>query len=115
LASNTRSLDMSDLQDVIEQLEAFQEQNSCYITLKLRTARRGETGNLWVEGRAFDRKNEPGGRKLLGYASVNSSQERFRSLAGLFTFLLYQLDFQIASYEWEGKAGGETAPAAPGE
>jgi hypothetical protein len=96
-------------------LQTFENQNKVSIEVCLHRWTTHGQPDISVSGKAWAREADRRAAKPLGYVNVQWRAERFRSLEGLITYLLYQLDFAIASNELENVATKKAdSPAAPG-
>lgn len=98
-----------DWNEVLELVWAFEKQNQVSIEITLSVVVERGVPDLLLEARATDVKAESTEVLPLAYASVRCLAARLKSLAGVLTFLLYQLDFQLAEHEWE-KPGAAFEP-----
>jgi len=81
-------------------LAAFEEQNSVRIEVSLMRWTQGEEPDISVVAKAWDREVDRRVAKPLGLVNATWRAGRFKTMEGLATFLLYQLDFQLAEHEW---------------
>jgi len=82
--------------------EAFEAQNSVRIVLTANSCLTGGLADIRWQAQALEESSENGEAKVLASASVTCLAGRYKSLEGLITFLLYQLDFKLAEHEWRG-------------
>lgn len=82
-------------------LSAFEEQNRVTIELSITKLLGSEVPDLRVIGRAWEVGVDRREVKPLASQSVICRAEQIRTLEGLVTYLLYQLDFQLAAHEWD--------------
>jgi len=83
------------------QLSAFEEMNRVRIEICLHHSTLNDLADITVTAKAWERGAERREAKPLGLVSVTWRAEGFKSLEGLITFLLYQLDFQLARGEFD--------------
>ena len=100
MASSRGTSNGPDWLDLAELIAAFEEQNGVRVSLRMGLVTRGIASDLTVVGEVWDRNQESGEAKPLASQTVLCRRERFRTMEGLFTFLMYQLDFQLAELEW---------------
>jgi hypothetical protein len=81
-------------------LAAFEEQNRCVIEICFHRWTTNELPDLSVVAKAWEKSADRRVAKPLGFVNVIWRAERLKTLEGLITFLLYQLDFQLASNEF---------------
>lgn len=95
-------------------LLAFETQNRVDIEICLSSCVTNGQPDLECRAAAWEPGKERRGAKPLALKSVTWRAERFKSIEGLITFLLYQLDFLLGEHEWETTKSGETAPRVDG-
>lgn len=101
MAVSRNSSNGPDWKDIAGMLVAFQSLNTCSISIEMRAEPTGNGPDLFVRAMAWEKSADRRVVKPLASVSVQWSREQFRTLEGLATYLLYQLDFQLASHEWE--------------
>lgn len=82
-------------------LAAFEAQNQVRIDICLTSSVTDDTPDLCLTGKAWRKDSDRRAAKPLACQSVTCRRERVRSVEGVVTYLLYQLDFLLAEYEWE--------------
>lgn len=90
-----------DWQDLAEMLEAFEKQNNALIEVSMKLSLTGDMPDLSLTAKAWARDADRRVAKPWASSNVICRAERVRTLEGLFTFLLYQLDFQLGEREWQ--------------
>jgi len=82
-------------------LAAFEEMNRCRIEVTFSRWTTAEKPDLSVVAKAWEKEADRRVAKPLGFVNVIWRAERLKTLEGLITYLLYQLDFQLARNEFE--------------
>lgn len=82
-------------------LSAFENQNRVSIEVCIHRWTTNDTPDLSVSGKAWGRGVDRRVARPLGFVNVQWQAERFKTLEGLITFLLYQLDFKLGEHELE--------------
>lgn len=100
LASSRGTSNGPDWRDLAEMLTAFEEQNRVTIEICISKLLDSQLPDLRVIGKAWELAVDRRVVKPLASVSVVCRAERIRTLEGLVTFLLYQLDFQLAENDW---------------
>lgn len=101
MGSNHGPLNGNEVQEVTHLIEAFEHMNRVELSFTLGMRREGTKRQLaglmaaWPEGRA-DTVLTPS-----DYKSVRCWANEYKSLMALVTGLLYKLDFELGSSEWE--------------
>jgi len=104
LASRHHSLDLSELKDVTDLLQGFQEQNSCIFKVRFGLSELKRFPAIAMVGEAWSVGEDKQELKLLASVSVICSDLNLRTWNGALTQLMYMLDFQLALNEFETKA-----------
>ncbi len=112
LASSRGTQNGPDWSDVAGMVKAFESQNRVVVEICLLAGGTEELPDLIAEGRGYTSATADVERALLASVKCRWRAERFKSLEGLLTFLLYQLDFALASYEMEGISRRREPPPA---
>lgn len=102
MASSRGTSNGPDWQDIAEMIAAFEDQNRVSIEISLSRWTTGDMPDLSVVGKAWERDADRRVAKPLAFQNVRCRAERVRSLEGVVTYLLYQLDFLLAEHEWRG-------------
>jgi len=84
-------------------LVEFERQNSVTIEMVLEADVVDGVPDVGVRASAWAQNVDKRGAKPLALQRLGYRQGRFKSLEGLVTYLLYQLDFQLASFELDEK------------
>lgn len=100
LASSRATSNGPDWRDLAEMIAAFEDQNSVRIEICFTRWTTGDMPDLSVVGKAWAREADRRVAKPLAFQNVICRAEQLRTLEGLVTYLLYQLDFQLAEHEW---------------
>ena len=100
MATSRGTTNGPDWEDVAGMLAAFEEANHCRIEVTFSRWTTAEQPDLSVVAKAWNREDDRRVAKPLGFVNVIWRAERLKTLEGLITFLLYQLDFQLASNEF---------------
>ena len=82
-------------------IAAFEEQNAVRIEVSLARWTTGDMPDLSVVGKAWEKDADRRVAKPLAFQNVICRAERVRTLEGVVTYLLYQLDFALAAKEWQ--------------
>lgn len=82
-------------------MAAFEDQNRVRIELSVMRWTDGEEPDLSISAKAWEQAADRRVAKPLAFQNVICRAERIRTMEGLLTYLLYQLDFQLASREWD--------------
>ena len=93
-----------DWADVAGMLAAFEDQNKCRIEVTFSRWTTADHPDISVSAKAWEREADRRVAKPLGFTNVIWRAEKLKTLEGLITFLLYQLDFQLAENEFIVKA-----------
>jgi hypothetical protein len=101
LGSSRGTSNGPDWQDIAEMIAAFEEQNHVSIELSLSRWKTGDMPDLSVVGKAWEKGADRRVAKPLAFKNVICRAERVRTLEGVVTFLLYQMDFLLAEHEWD--------------
>ena len=99
MASRHHSLDYSEVRDVTQLLEDFEQHNSIRITLTVETLHTSAGPTIALGAIAYDRENDNGEAKPLAYVSVKCSALNLRRWTAAITHVLYVLDAQLARNE----------------
>ena len=81
-------------------IAAFEDQNAVRIEVSLMRWTTGELPDLSASAKAWEKEADRRVAKPLAFSNVRCRAERVRTLEGLLSYLLYQLDFQLAEHEW---------------
>lgn len=103
LASRHHSLDLSEVKDVIEVLEAFEGQNNCSVAIAFSVCPDRRTPHLAVTVTAFESLPGVPGGKPLGSVNIDTFGMNLRYLKDVVTQSLYVLDFELALIEWDSE------------
>lgn len=106
MASSRDTSNGPDWKDLAGMMAAFEEQNRVSIEIAFHRWTTNDTPDLSVIGKAWELGADRRVAKPLAFVSVTWQAGRFKTMEGLLTFLLYQLDFQLAVHEW---GNGDTA------
>jgi hypothetical protein len=87
-------------------IAAFEDTNHVRIELSLMRGSTNGSPDLSVSGKAWELEADRRVAKPLVFVNATCLRERVKTLEGLVTFLLYQLDFQLGAYEWQ-KTGAD--------
>jgi hypothetical protein len=101
LGSSRGTSNGPDWQDIAEMIAAFEEQNHVSIEVSLSRWTTGDMPDLSVVGKAWEKGADRRVAKPLAFKNVICRAERVRTLEGVVTFLLYQMDFLLAEHEWD--------------
>lgn len=101
-----------DWADLASMIEAFEKQNRVSIDICFGSAKTMEMPDIEARAAAWEPGTDRRGAKPLALKSVKWRAERFRTMEGLLTYLLYQLDFLLAEHEWGTAESGENRSAA---
>lgn len=101
MASSRVSLNGPGTQDLAMMMEAFDAQNRVRTVLTGEACLTGGLADIRWQAQAMSLETESGEVSVLASVSATCLQGRFRTLEGLISYLLYQLDFQLAEHEWE--------------
>jgi hypothetical protein len=82
-------------------IAAFEDQNRVRIEVCLTRWTTGDMPDLSASAKAWAPEADRRVQKPLAYQNVRCRAERVRTLEGLLSYLLYQLDFQLAEHEWD--------------
>jgi len=91
----------NESEEVTQLVDAFELQNSCKITLSCSLASHGGFQDLEWTGVAIERKTTDPAAIGSVLASVRVWGGGYKTLKGVLTFLLYQLDFALAREEFD--------------
>lgn len=86
--------------DLISVLRAFEESNSCLITLTGRSVELKGTVDWQWEAKAWETRMSLSGRQLLASASVRCGEKRLLTMEAVVLQLLYALDFMLGANEF---------------
>jgi hypothetical protein len=92
-------------EELTELLRAFEEQNRVAITIQMKLAPQGSKKGLLVLATATSHEPPDSGVTHSGSVSAVCWGNELVSLMGLFSTLLYRLDFAIAEAEWVLRVG----------
>ena len=82
-------------------IAAFEDQSRVSIEISLTRWTTGNMPDLSVVGKAWEKDADRRVAKPLAFQNVICRAERVRTLEGVVTYLLYQLDFLLAQREWD--------------
>lgn len=88
-------------------MEAFEAQNRVRILLTATSCLTSGQADIKWQAQAIGEDAGSSVAPVLASASVTCLAGRLRTMEGLITFLLYQLDFQLAEHEWQKNAQAE--------
>jgi len=100
LASSRGTSNGPDWSDLAEMLSIFDKQNRTRSTIEICGWTTGGEPDLSITAKSWSPEDDRRVAKPLALVNVLWRRERFRTMEGLFTYLLYQLDFQIADVGW---------------
>lgn len=83
-------------EEVQQLMTAFQEQNTCIISIEMRVGILAGKKSLEMVAHAWNNHTGSTGRPLLASASVRCSALRSATFEGAIIYLLYALDSQLA-------------------
>jgi hypothetical protein len=87
-------------QELTDMLSAFEKLNRVVITIHSNTVKKNGRFDLIVVANAVPEGAANMAAQFLGSASALCWGSEFKNLMGLYTSLLYKLDFQLAELEW---------------
>jgi hypothetical protein len=87
-------------EELTAMLCAFEKSNKVVISIHANTVLRKEKADTLYVANAMPEEGEGTAAKYLGSASALCWGSEYKNLVGLFTSLLYKLDFQLAELEW---------------
>jgi hypothetical protein len=100
LASSRETSNGPDWKDLAEMLSAFDKQNRTRSTIEICGWTTAGEPDLSITAKSWAQEDDRRVAKPLALVNVQWRRERFRTMEGLFTYLLYQLDFHIAEVGW---------------
>ena len=89
----------SDWYAIAGSMQEFEELNQVTLILSIASSGTPASPDLIGLCNAYTTKDVAAGAVPLASASARCSALRCRTLMGLFTYLLYQIDFQLADHE----------------
>lgn len=102
MAQSKNSSSSVTCEEISELIEAFEEQNSCRMSIEMRNGLLGGKQSLELVGHAWNNNTESMAPPLLASASVRCSAIRMANLEGAIIRVLYSLDGEMARTEMEG-------------
>lgn len=102
LASSRGTSNGPDWKDLAEMLAAFEDINK--VRIELCFARWTTEGNadLSVSCKAWEQNADRRVARPLGFVNAQWNVGKWKTIEGLLTFLLYQLDFELGRHELDG-------------
>lgn len=100
LASNQEGSRGPDWRDLAEMIAAFEDQNHVRIEVCLTRWTTGDMPDLSASAKAWEPEADRRVAKPSAFVNVRCRAERVKTLAGLISYLLYRLDFQLAESAW---------------
>jgi len=89
-----------DWKDLAEMIATFEEQNTVTIEISVRRCNTGGEPDLSLTATAWQPNIDRRVVKPLALKNVKCRAEKFKRVESALSFLLYQLDFQLAEHEW---------------
>lgn len=97
------SLQMTEVADVRDMLEAFEEHNGVKLEMRLELVSKQNGPDIVIAGLAHQAGVPIGEAPPLASVSVTCSGMNLKHLAGALTHVMYALDFQLALNEMDPK------------
>lgn len=108
MASNRPSKNTPDIVDVAEALTAFEDMNSCQISLCMRSAERAGLPLLELELTAWEKAGERSEASRLASVKLRAGFSDRRPMDALIFQLMYALDAEFARREMQGEEKPKT-------
>lgn len=105
MGSRHHSLDYSEVKDVTQLVQDFQELNGVHVRMELEVVQFGRGPQLQVTAEAWESRHPSTGAPLLASASVGCSATNLKHLRDVVTHVLYMLDGRLAEAEMGGNRG----------
>lgn len=110
MGSSHTSSSGPDWADVAEMTKAFEEQNRVRIEVTVSLVETMGQPDLRFDAKAWSLEGDRRGAKPLAYSSAVCRADRFKTMGGAYSYLLYRLDFAIAENAWQASLGIEAKP-----
>lgn len=101
MGSRHHSLQMTEVADVRDTLQAFEENNNVKLEIRMSLSVLNGTPDVQITAIAHERGVEIGDRPPLASVSVKCSAMNLKHWKAVHTHVLYALDFQLALNEFE--------------
>lgn len=112
MGSKHAGLSGPDWLDLAEMLAAFEEQNRVRIEVSMMRWTSHREPDISLSAKAWELTADRRVAKPLAFRNVTCRAEGVKSLEGAITYLLYQLDFQLAEHEWGRNDSGDSRSPA---
>jgi len=103
LASRHHSLEMTEVKDVIEIIQNFEEHTGTHPAFAFSVVNADKAPRLMVTATAYEKPLDPAGPVQLASAQFNTSTTSHRFLRDVVTHALYLLDAKLAWKEMQGE------------
>ena len=104
MASRHHSLDYSEVKDVTQLVQDFEQHNAISVRVSFRVEMCGKAPGIVLIADAFDLPTATTGASLLASVSVRCLDTNLRHWVSAVTHLLFVLDAQLARNEMRGDA-----------
>ena len=102
MASRQHYLAIAGVRDVAHFLAAFENLNSCILSLSITLTHTNGRPDLHLKMEAFTQHRVPAERVLLASSELSLWRENFQTLDAAIMFSLYRLDAALAQFEMNG-------------
>lgn len=99
MGSRHHSLDLSEIADVTDMLNGFQQHNSCRIVVEVSVEVVDQVPGIVLVAKAYEGDPALLGAKPLGSVSVKCSTMNLKAWNSALIHVMYALDFQLALNE----------------